>query len=610
MKYQRQSKQEALKILKRYKEDYRHYFEKCLKIRDKNGNIVPFVPNLAQMKLIRIVEDWQQRYPNPKKRPTLYVIILKARQLGFSTVTEATFFHDLVFAENMVAFVVSYDEDSAVHIADIAARFYQHLPQALKPATRPYRGKGLLFENPKYNPNRPTSKANDPGLQSKFLIETARNVYAGSSFTISRLHISELAKWPNPEETMTSLLQAVPGKNAIVIVESTANGLNYFYDLWNKAEAGENAFVTLFVPWHEHDEYRLDFVSGKEKERFAEHLDEFSREDGINYRELMKTYKLDLEQVAWYRDTLRNKVGGDVNMMRQEYPCCPEEAFISSGNPVFNNEIVLNRKKLLEQLYKKKPPLVGNIHARYTANGDPIKGTETFKQDPNGFLTIYEKPQTGVPYVIGGDIAEGGKDWSVGQVIDNTNGKQVAVWRGHVDTDLFAKEMFKLGHYYNEALISIEMNFDTHPVKELQRLRYRKQYKREVIDTANRNETQYKYGFKTTSASRPLIIGELVSVVREEPELINDITTLDEMLTFVRNDKGKPEAQEGKHDDTVLALAIAYNARSQQKTSRTTPKPDKLTGECYHYGELLMMGFSDKEIRKRISKKIKVIGLK
>lgn len=602
-------KEEVLRLLKRYKKDYRHYFKKCLKIRDKNSQVIKFEPNQTQEKLIQVVEDWKKKWTDPLTRPTLYIIILKARQEGVSTATEGVFFHDLQFTPNMVGMVVSFDEDSAVNINDMAARFYQHLPRVVKPATRPYRSKGILFENPKFNPAKEEGAANDPGLQSKFLIETARNVYAGSSYTIMRLHISELAKWLNPEETMTSLMQAVPDYGAIVVVESTANGLNYFHELWQKAVAGENNFIPLFFPWFEHNEYRLDFASDREKARFTDNLNGFTRDDGVNYRELMTTYDLTIEQIAWYRQTLRDKCSGDVNKLRQEYPSCPEEAFISSGSPVFDNQKVLNRKKLLERLYKENPPEVGNIESRSTPDGDPVKGTEKFIPSTNGYLTVYTPPEPGVPYVVGGDIAEGGLDWSVGQVIDNVTGEQVATWRGHVDTDVFAKEMFKLGHYYNEALISIETNFDTHPVKELQRLRYRRQFRREEIDRIT-NRKQEKSGFKTTSTTRPHIIGELVQIVREETELINDLTTLDEMLTFVRNETGKPEAQQGRHDDTVLALAIAHNARSQQKSSPEKPKQSNFVpGGTYHPSELKMLGFSDSKIRHMAKRgEIKLIG--
>jgi hypothetical protein len=463
-----------------------------------------------------------------------------------------------------------------------------------------------LFENPKFNPGQAVDEgSNNPGLQSKFLIETARNVYAGSSYTIMRLHISELAKWANPEETMISLMQAVPDRGAVVVVESTANGLNYFYELWQKAEKGDNNFVTLFIPWYEHADYRVDFAFDKEKLRFDSHLEEFSRDEGIDYREMMYAYKLELEQVAWYRQTLRDKCGSDLNKMHQEYPSCPEEAFISSGSPVFNAQKVLNRRKVLEDLYKSNPPLVGNITYTDNGDGDPIKGSHKFSKDTNGWLTVYEMPKPGTPYVIGGDIAEGGIDYSVGQVIDNSTGAQVAVWRAHTDTDLYAKQMYALGYFYNEALIAIEMNFDSHPIKELDRLKYYRQYKREVIDTITKRK-QHKHGWRTTSASRPVAIGKLVEIVRDEVELINDMNTLNEMLTFIRDENGRPEAEQGKHDDCVLALAIAHKVRDQQKTEAPKAK-EGIGGEVWHYEELRMNGYTDSQIRK-ISKTVKVLG--
>lgn len=549
------------------KRDYRFYFQNYLKIRDKNSMIVAFNTNPSQDKLIKIVEDWQAKYADPLTRPTLYVIILKSRQIGFSTVTEGIFFHDLNFSKDMVAMIVSYDEDSAVNIADMASRFYQYLPQNIKPETRPYRGKGILFENPNFNPGGPITGKNQPGLQNKFLIETARNMYAGSSYTIMRLHISELAKWPNPEETMTSLMQAVPDYGAIVVVESTANGLEYFSELWGKAECGDNNFKFVFIPWFDHGDYRLEFVSDGEHKRFEDNLGSMGKKDGINYRDMMKVYPIELEQVAWYRRTLQDKCGGDVNKILQEYPSCSEEAFISSGTPVFDNQKVLNRKKLLERVYKETPPLVGNIECKHNASGDPIKGTEKFIEDVNGWLTVYRKPEKGKPYVIGGDIAEGGKDWSTGPVLDNTTGEQVAMFRAHTDTDIYAKQMFSLGYFYNYALIAIEVNFDSHPVKELTRLGYHRQYKREVVDSIS-NKREQKYGFRTTTSTRPLIIGELVAIARDEIELINNIETLGEMLTFIRNKDGKPEAQSGKNDDCVLGIAIGHKARGQQRYSR------------------------------------------
>ena len=106
----------------------------------------------------------------------------------------------------------------------------------------------------------------------------------------------------------------------------------------------------------------------------------------------------------------------------------------------------------------------------------------------------------------------------------------------------------------------------------MERLKYPKQYVREIEDSFT-NKVQKSFGFKTTSTTRPVILADLVQVVRDNPELVNDADTLDEMLTFVRNTKGRPEAQQGSHDDLIIGLAIAHYIRSQQKYNVAVDKP-------------------------------------
>ena len=183
--------------------------------------------------------------------------------------------------------------------------------------------------------------------------------------------------------------------------------------------------------------------------------------------------------------------------------------------------------------------------------------------DEQGYIRIFEEPKKSYPYVIGGDTSGEGSDYFTGQIIDNTSGKQVATLRHQFDEDLYAKQMYCLGKHYNTALIGIETNYSTYPVKELQRLDYFRQFVRETEDTITHTYTK-KYGFQTTKLTRPLIIADLVEIVREHTDLINDVETLNEMLTFVRNEKGRAEAQDGAHDDLIMALAIAYYIRDQQ----------------------------------------------
>ena len=179
----------------------------------------------------------------------------------------------------------------------------------------------------------------------------------------------------------------------------------------------------------------------------------------------------------------------------------------------------------------------------------------------------------GVPYVIGADTAGDGSDWFVAQVLDNRTGEQVCVMRMHADEDLFAKQLYALGTWYNTALVAVETNLSTYPVMELERLRYRNQYVRETMDDYT-HQPRRAFGFRTDSKTRPVIIAELIKAARDDINVICDPDTLTEMLTFVRNEDYRPEAEAGAHDDCVMSLAIAHHVRPFQ-SYLAEPEPEK-----------------------------------
>lgn len=226
-----------------------------------------------------------------------------------------------------------------------------------------------------------------------------------------------------------------------------------------------------------------------------------------------------------------------------------------TGKTVFDAKAISQRLAMGIQ-----PETVG--YFAYEDNGLRLSHVK-WVDDPNGFIKIYHQPEAGKPYVIGGDTAGDGSDSFVGQVLDNTTGEQVATLRHQSDEDLFAKQMYCLGTYYNTALIGIETNWSTYPVMELERLHYPKQYVRESVDDYT-HKARHSFGFWTSSKTRPIILSELIKAVREDVSILNDEVTMGEMLTFVRDEHYKPTAEEGAHDDCVMSLAIAHHIRPQQ----------------------------------------------
>lgn len=242
------------------------------------------------------------------------------------------------------------------------------------------------------------------------------------------------------------------------------------------------------------------------------------------------------------------------------------------GKTIFDAEKVTKRIQTLNGPIKKG-------YFTYDYNGLQITNIR-FVDDPKGYISIYEEPKE-QGYCIGGDTSGEGSDFFVSQVLSD-KGKQVATLRHQMDSDLYAKQTYCLGKYYQDALVSIEVNFDSFPIRELERLGYENMYIREQEDTFT-GGIKKAHGFRTDKFTRPRIISQLVEIVRESTFLFNDKETLQEMLTFVRNDKGRAEAQQGAHDDCIMSIAIAFDSISQ------IPKKMKFV-ENFAYNDFLSYG--------------------
>lgn len=501
---------------------------------DKNQKTMPFFLNDVQHDFIDTLNQAIEDFENGLITE-ISLLVLKGRQQGFTTLVTAYQLACSILNRNFQGYTLADKSDNSEAIFQNKAKFpYSQLPEVLKPTEKFNNRRQLLFDK----------------INSSWAVDTAtKNV--GRSRTVNFFHGSECAFWGDGIAPVQGALGEAFTRNCIKIYESTANGYNDYQVMWNSG-----VHINCFYEWWRTKEYRIEFRNEEHKADFLNSID--TRKGWIydRLRWLRDDKQLEAEQLYWYWNKYDKYL--DKDLIKQEYPCTPQEAFLLSGKNVFDTAVILDRLAKLQ-----KPLKVG--YFAYDYDGLRITNIK-WVNDKSGYIRLYQMPN--VPefaeYCIGGDTAgsDSGEDFFTGHVLDAKTGVQVAVLKHQFDADQYAKQMYCLGRYYKDALIGIEANFDSFPIMELQRLGYPKQYTREAQDTYT-GKTEKRFGFKTTALTRPTIISKLIEIVREHCDTINDKDTLEELLTIVRNEKGRIEAPQGGHDDQMMGLAIAHHIRDQ-----------------------------------------------
>jgi hypothetical protein len=148
---------------------------------------------------------------------------------------------------------MTHKAESTAALFDMTKRYYENTPDALRPSTKYSSKRELKFDK----------------LDSGYMVATAGGEAVARGETLTLAHLSELAFWPksNAKALLSGILDAIPNtKGTAVFIESTANGVSgEFYDFWKKAEAGENGYIPIFLPWFIQDEYREPVPEGFER---------------------------------------------------------------------------------------------------------------------------------------------------------------------------------------------------------------------------------------------------------------------------------------------------------------------------------------------------------
>jgi hypothetical protein len=522
--------QDLVKVRKRFYDDFAFYAKHAVKIRSKDGQIVPLVLNRVQRRFVKLLIS--QTTATGRVR----VIVLKARQQGLSTVITAFMYWWLSQHSAQKGLVVTHKADSTRALFDMYKRVHANVPEWLRPSTSYSSRKELTFDK----------------LDTGLMVATAGGEGIARGEMLSHTHLSELAFWPSATaaENLNGILQSVPNtQGTAVFIESTANGFNEFHELWGGAVEGKNGFTPFFAAWFESDEYREPVPA--DFERTLEETDLAV----LALREWNIT--IDDAQLVWRRHKIAQN-GRELFM--QEYPATADEAFLASGRPVFDPEHIVPLLNTAPTPIKRMAVEEGVLH-----------------DHSRGELSVYKEFDPAQTYTIGADVAQGVRngDYSCAQVLDGDK-EQVAVWHGHIHPDAFADVLKALGLHYNSALIACERNMHglLTNVRLWKDLRYPNVFM-DVTEGQIADRDTLNVGFLTSVKTKPLIIDRLRAAVRDKDAKLNDANTLREMQTFVVTESGSMEAEPGKHDDRVMALAIANHCHVRRF------KPIIVTDEYY-----------------------------
>jgi hypothetical protein len=505
-------KLEALRELKKreklnaYKNNFELFAKEQIKIlpKDSSKGFQFFEFNEAQ----KIVNEALEK--QLKETGRVRAIILKARQMGLSTYTTGRVFWKSYFNAYNKSVVMAHDAATSDALFSMSRNTIYNMSDTFRPVLKKSNAKEIMFEH------------NDSGYR----LYTAGAPEAGRGTTPTIAHLSEVAFWGHDEKILAGLFQGISqAEGTEVILESTANGVgNSFHRLWQGAVKGENEYIAIFVPWYLMSEYRRKAPEGFEKTTDEEVL--------------VTRYNLDDDQLYWRR--LKIAEGGE-DKFRQEYPATPEEAFIVSGSNVFN----------IEKLSKLVPqPILAKREFNFESS--------MMEDLRDGSIEIFKYPTFEDAFAIGADVSLGvGKDYSTAVVI-NANREVCAVYRSNtIDPSQFGDLLFYLGRYFNNALLAVESNsMGIATLNRLTQMGYVNMYYQTKMANVSKEEGT-RIGWRTTSASKPAIIGFLKNAIEQEDIWIPSRVIIGELMNYVADDSGKTNAIVGQNDDTVIALAIA-----------------------------------------------------
>jgi len=569
-------------------DNFEKFAEKYLYIQTKAGELSNFALNKSQKIRESLITEMEE------KGVPVRVWEAKARQLGCSTHIQGRMFWRCVTNRDETALVAAH-ADPAVHSIFTKSKvFYDNLPSELKPLTKYNNRAELDFRAP----------SGPLGLRSRFVVMTAKSTEDARSATARNVHCSEVAFYKRPEEFFLATLQTVPDEpGTTVYVESTCRGTGDFHHtmylnakLWwdddpppwmelKKKYPGnpDSEWYALFTPWFLMDEYKSK-LKCSEKDFIA----------SLDYAETELLNKfgewVTLEHLQWRRQSIMTKCGGSIDRFHQEYPSTDEEAFSTSGSPVFDRTALESMEVSsvcwcdICKPYAGAEKPDGNTcpehkwyeildgtprsDSSYTRKMSSITPILTETTPGAGRMSVWKEPKRGSRYIVSADISKGpiSKDWDHVVVWDVGRMEQVAEWRGKIELDQFADICILIALHYNKAVLAPEATgIGAGVIAMIERAGYWNLYRRRTVDSWHGSTGML--GWDTNQKTKPVMVGLAQRAIKESYSIVRSRSIYNELRSYMMTlqfdaegrelEAAKFTAPSGKHDDACVAFMIA-----------------------------------------------------
>ena len=486
-------------------------------------------------------------------------VVLKGRQLGVTTICLALDLFWLYTHDGISGSLVSHDEETRDMFRSTLSMFMEGLPNAFKRPLVTHNRSQLTLKN-----------------RSRFAYQVAgsrKNTKLGKGKALTFLHATECSEYGD-EEGLASLEASLAEQNPnrLFVWETTAQGYNAFFDMWEDAKASR-VKKAIFIGWWRNQFYRKK----KGSIEYTVYYDgRLLPEEKKWVRQVKQLYgvHIDDEQIAWWRWAMSEK-SRDETLHYQNFPPTEEYAFVLTGSQFFNSARINDE-------YKRASAF--DYHSYRFVLRDSFEDTDILEcGEKNGNLKIWEFPKSQGHYVIGADPAYGSSEWA--------DRFCVSVWRCYADgldqvaefntpdcaTFQFAWVMIYLAASYinggGSVMLNLEINGPGQAVwQEIQNL------KRTAVNQpggvghklyaviANIQNYLYKrldnfgapaaYHWKTTTDTKERAFNLFKDCFERGILLCKSAALVDEMKNVVR-DEGTIGAPGRGKDDRVVAGALA-----------------------------------------------------